>query len=102
MKQPLFPSSVIAIFLLSLAYWLYLASATQMSISADAAVYQDLGRLLQNHGLAAYLKTGPNREPLYPLLVMFSMKLEAMSGIAAAHSAELKVGLAAFNAKRKN
>lgn len=82
MKQFQFPSSVAAVFLFSLAYWLYLACATNMELSGDAIGYRDLGRLLQNHGWPAYFETGPNREPLYPLLVMVSMQLESISGIA--------------------
>ncbi len=82
MKRTSLPPGIIAVFLLSLAYWLYLAHATRMNISCDAIGYQDLGRLLQNHGLLGYFQTGPNREPIYPLLVAASMHLEHITGLA--------------------
>jgi hypothetical protein len=82
MKQASFPSGILAVFVFSLCYWIYLAATTQMNISFDSIGYERLGRLLQNQGFIEYLRTGPNREPLYPLLVMLSMHLEAMSHIA--------------------
>jgi hypothetical protein len=77
-----FPSSVIAVFLLSAAYWLYLALATQMGITSDALGYEHLAQMLAAKGWVSYFTTGPNREPLYPLLVMLSMDLQGLSGIA--------------------
>jgi len=76
------PPSIACIFFLSLIYWLYLSQTTGMNISCDAISYQDLGRQLQNHGLLSYFKNGPNREPLYPLLIDASMHLEHFTGIA--------------------
>ena len=82
MQRPFFPSSIVAVFCLSLAYWLYLGLTTHMIIIFDSLNYEALGRLLCDQGWPAYFKTGPNREPLYPLLVSLSMHLEALSGIA--------------------
>jgi len=82
MKQPQLPSSILTVFLLSLAYWFYLAFNTQMIICFDSINYQDLGRLIQNHGFLAYFKNGPNREPLYPFLVSASMAIEQITGLA--------------------
>ncbi len=82
MKRFGLPALIITVFLLSLAYWLYLSLTTGMMIANDSIGYENLGRMLQNQGWIAYFKTGPNREPLYPLLVMLSMRLEATTGIA--------------------
>ena len=46
-----------------------------MIIEHDAAGYEYLGRLIYHNGFVGFLKTGPNREPLYPLLTAMSMFL---------------------------
>lgn len=67
----------IVCYLLPLLYWFYLACTTQMLLQHDAVGYEQLGRLLQEKGWLAYFQGGPNREPLYPLLVSLSMHLAA-------------------------
>ncbi|MDD4893924.1 MAG: hypothetical protein PHW54_01240, partial [Candidatus Omnitrophica bacterium] len=61
--------------LLTALYWTYLVFTSKMAISADASGYEELGRLLQQHGLMSYFVGGPNREPLFPLSISFSMTL---------------------------
>ena len=56
-------------------YWVYLIFASQMSISADAVGYEDLGRMLQTKGFLAYFVTGPNREPIFPFLISLAMRM---------------------------
>ena len=56
-------------------YWIYLASTAQPILVHDALVYEHLGSVINKHGWVEYLKTGPNREPLYPLLISLSMRL---------------------------
>lgn len=58
---------------LSLIYWCYLMFSTRMIINCDAVNYEDLGKLLRNSGWLEYFRSGPNREPIYPLLVSVSM-----------------------------
>ncbi len=79
MKQSPLSQHILSVFLCSLVYWIYLALATHMDISCDALGYEGLGRILQNNGLITYVKTGPNREPLYPSLVALSMTLEQLT-----------------------
>ncbi len=70
LRKPLFWS-----FAICLAYWAYLVSSSHIVISCDAAGYEKLGRLLQEKGWVEYFKTGPQREPLYPLLISLAMRL---------------------------
>jgi len=76
------PPVIAGIFLLSLGYWLYLAFCTRMIIVYDCIEYRYLGKFLLTKGLIGYLKAGPLREPLYPLLVAASMGLEQLTGLA--------------------
>ncbi len=62
-------------FILTGLYWAYLFCTTQMIIAADSIGYEELGQLLQKGNFLDYFKTGPNREPLYPLIISLSMSL---------------------------
>ncbi len=77
-----FPPIIAGVFLLSLTYWLYLGLTTRMNIVFDSIGYESLGRMIYNNGWVSYFTTGPNREPLYPLLVAASMALEHITGMA--------------------
>ncbi|MBU1112921.1 MAG: hypothetical protein KKH93_03465 [Candidatus Omnitrophica bacterium] len=57
------------------SYWFYLIFTSQMLIRYDASVYEELGRMIYSQGWIEYFKTGPNREPLYPLTIAVSMKI---------------------------
>lgn len=74
-KGILCKSLIPLVFLISLSYWIYLAFASSMIIRHDSLEYEYLGSLLHNQGWVEYFKTGPNREPLYPLIVSFSMTI---------------------------
>ncbi len=63
------------VFLACLAYWTYLIVTTRMIVQYDAAEYEALGRMLLERGWGEYFRTGPNREPGYPLVVSLSMLL---------------------------
>ena len=76
------PISITIIFLLSLVYWSYLALTTRMDIVFDAIDYASTGRMLFSQGLVAFFKTGPHREPLYPLLIAASMSAGNLTGLA--------------------
>ncbi len=69
-------------FVVSLAYWVYLFFASNMSISCDAVVYEELGKLLYQKGWRAYFLNGPNREPFYPWLVSLSMRIGDWIGVS--------------------
>jgi hypothetical protein len=73
---------IAGVFLLSLLYWLYLSQTTRMSITADAICYESLGRMIYSQGWISYFTTGPNREPLYPLLIAASMHIGHITGLA--------------------
>jgi hypothetical protein len=82
MTRPPFPKSIIGVFLLSLLYWLYLSQSTRMVIAADSTGYEALGRMIYSQGWVPFLTTGPNREPLYPLLIAASMHIGHFTGLA--------------------
>ena len=62
-------------FILCLAYWAYLFMTTTPLIVHDAISYDDLGRTIHRDGGITFFKGGPQREPLYPLLVSIAMSL---------------------------
>jgi len=53
-----------------------------MVIVWDAAWYESLGRMIYAQGWIPYFTTGPNNEPLYPLLIAASMSFEHITGLA--------------------
>ena len=58
------------------AFWVfYNALFSETILYFDSFGYEQLGQLLSNNSLIEYFKTGPNREPLYPLFVCLNMKL---------------------------
>lgn len=65
---------LVVVFIL-LLYWIYLAFVTQPILVHDAKGYQDLGSLIYQQGWPAYFISGPNREPIYPLLITWAMRL---------------------------
>ena len=75
-RKKLFPpSAIMAAFLLSFCYWIYLALTSHMIIQFDAIGYEHLGSRIHNQEWIEYFRTGPNREPLYPLLISLSKDL---------------------------
>jgi hypothetical protein len=81
-NQSLLPPSIVIIFLLSLIYWLYLSMTTHMVIANDSIGYEYLGRMINAQGWISYFTTGPNREPLYPLLIAASIQIGHFTGLA--------------------
>lgn len=59
-------------------YWVYLIFNSQPQMSCDALGYEFLGSSIHAQGWAEYFKAGPNREPLYPFIIAFSMKIGDM------------------------
>jgi hypothetical protein len=58
--------------------WGYLIAASRMDISADAIGYQDFGRQISEQGLPGIFLNGPNREPVFPLMIAGAMRLGAV------------------------
>lgn len=71
-KEPL-PRVILGIFVVSLLYWIYLAINSQMTLGADASGYDMLARNIHTGGWIEYLKKGPDREPVYLLLITLAM-----------------------------
>ena len=46
-----------------------------MSIVYDAMVFEQLGKMLYHSGWIEFFKTGPHNEPVFPLLIAFSMRV---------------------------
>ena len=67
--------ALFAVFSVCWVYWLYLIFASQMSVKFDAADYEFIGSLIYEKGWIEFFKTGPHREPLYPLVIAISMKI---------------------------
>ncbi len=79
MKTIHLPRTILSVYLISLIYWVYLAVVNNMS--ADLIDYVKIGRMLHQQGWIAFFKTGPHREPLYPLLISWALSLESLTGI---------------------
>ena len=69
-------------FVLPGLYWFYLLFSSNMEIVYDGWHFQELGTLLYQKGWMEYLKTGPNNEPVFPLLIAFSMRIAELTGIS--------------------
>jgi len=67
--------ALLAVFSVCWVYWLYLIFASQMSVKFDAADYEFIGALIYQKGWIEFFKTGPHREPLYPLVIAIAMKI---------------------------
>lgn len=77
-KNSILQETVNVAFLISISYWIYLLLTTRMAIVFDAIEYESLGKMLSEQGWIEFFKTGPIREPFYPALIAFSMKLGKM------------------------
>ena len=60
---------------LTFIYLIYLSLICQSLIIYDSIGYELLGNQILHTGLIGYLKAGPNREPLYILVVAFAQYL---------------------------
>jgi len=77
-----FKRAIIAVFLASFAYWVYLLFASQMLMDCDAIGYEELGTLIYKKKWLEYFKKGPYREPLFPLTIAFSMRIADIFSIS--------------------
>ena len=62
-------------FVLSLIYLLYLSLICQTLFIYDSIGYERLGERMLHHGLITYIQNGPEREPLYILVIAAAMRL---------------------------
>lgn len=69
-------------FFICFVYWAYLFFFSSMSIVYDAAGYEGLGQLIYKKGWIEFFRSGPNREPLYPLSIAMSMRLADILNIS--------------------
>lgn len=67
--------SVWIAFLFCFIYWIYLLCTSKMSIVYDAMEFERFGRMLYHSGWIEFFKTGPHNEPVFPLLIAFSMRV---------------------------
>jgi len=81
-KTPFFQKPVLAAFLISIAYWIYLFFSSSMVIRYDSLGYENLASLIYKSGWIQYFVTGPNREPMYPWVISLSMRLGDSLGIS--------------------
>jgi len=77
-KSLLLPLAMI----LSSLYWLYLASTSLMIVIHDAESLLTLAEIIHQHGWIEYFRTGPSREPLYPLLISLSMDISEILNVS--------------------
>jgi len=75
LKNPIFYA-----FGLSILYWGYLFMTTQPVLSCDANLYDLLGKMVHNKGWAHYFSQGPLQEPLFPLIISWSLRLSELFG----------------------
>ena len=69
-------------YLLPLLYWSYLTLTTNFVLVFDAEGFYDLGNLFYHGQWADYFRSGPGREPLYPLLITISMGIGKWLGVS--------------------
>ncbi len=67
--------------MLSLFYLSYLAMTTQAIVFNDGWAYENDGKILAEGKWQNYFINGPNREPLYPLLVSVAMRLSNIMNV---------------------
>ncbi len=67
--------ALVCVFLSCFIYWTYLIFNSQMTVMFDSLDYLRLGKMIFENGWIEYFKTGPNREPLYPLFIAISLDL---------------------------
>jgi len=53
---------------------------TQPVLSCDANLYDLLGKMVHNKGWAHYFSQGPLQEPLFPLIISWSLRLSELFG----------------------
>jgi len=63
------------VFIFCFIYWTYLLFTSKMVIVHDATTFENLGKLLYGQGWIEFFKTGPHNEPVFPLLIAFSMRV---------------------------
>ncbi|MBI4308967.1 MAG: hypothetical protein HY591_01405 [Candidatus Omnitrophica bacterium] len=61
--------------ILSLIYLFYLSLICQTLFIYDSIGYIKLGERILHQGIIAYIQDGPQREPLYPLIIAAAMRL---------------------------
>lgn len=81
LKKTFFVDPVIGAFWVTLGYLIYLGLSTQMVIAFDSIGYERLAKILYQNDWIGYFKDGPNREPLYPFVISFSMRLADLGGV---------------------
>lgn len=73
-------------YMLPILYWTYLTLSTNFVLVFDSEGYYSLGHLFYDPGQwTGYFRTGPNREPLYPLLIAASMMAGKWLGVSYAY-----------------
>ncbi len=69
-------------FAVSILWWVYLFFTTQFVVVFDSLGYEDSGRMIAHHGWVEYLRSGLQREPMFPWLVSLSMHAGDWWGIS--------------------
>jgi hypothetical protein len=72
---------ITAAFVLSYLHWIFLFFTIRMEMIHDALGWEMMANLLYKKGWVDYLTTGPHREPFYPLVISFSMRIADFIGI---------------------
>ena len=65
----------VVVMLICFVYWAMIFFTTRMDLNTDASVYNTIGHTFAKEGWKGYLGGGLNREPLYPMMIAFSVKL---------------------------
>jgi len=72
---------LLVVFVISWMYWIYLIHTSHMLIVFDAKGYEKLGRMIFEQGWLEYFRSGPAREPFYPMIISISLRLEQILGV---------------------
>jgi hypothetical protein len=73
--KPFTDSPIRFVFLACLLYWAYLLFASSPGKTMDAFGYIKRGKIVYEHGLSGYIQQGPDKEPLFPIMIASSLHL---------------------------
>ncbi len=68
-------------FLIIILYWIYLIFSTTPQVVFDAVGYLESGQILYTKGWSGFFASGPHREPLFPMIISWSLGLQQLTAL---------------------
>jgi hypothetical protein len=73
--------AVVSCFFVCLIFWIYLLAFSEMLIVYDATMFESRGWHIYQYGLRSYFEEGPSGEPVYALIISFSIRIAEHFGV---------------------